>query len=94
MLTNYEQLGILILRMKVYKEAYANHPGGRQICKIAEYFVEFGAFFIEECIACGSHTKMNCIFTRKEVIIMGFFSKLFGKSERLPPLTATSSMLP
>ena len=70
--------------MKVYKEVYANHPGRRQICKIAEYFVEFGAFFIEECIACGSHTKMNCIFTRKEVIIMGFFSKLFGKSEKAP----------
>ena len=30
------------------------------------------------------HTKTHCIFTRKEVIIMGFFSKLFGKSEKAP----------
>ena len=70
--------------MKVYKEVCAFTPGRRQICKIAEYFVEFGAFFLSERITFGSHTKMHCIFTRKEVIIMGFFSKLFGKSEKAP----------
>jgi PTS system beta-glucosides-specific IIC component len=70
--------------MEVYKEGYAKIFQRYQNRKTAEYFADFGAFFLRECISPGSHTKTHCIFTRKEVIIMGFFSKLFGKSEKAP----------
>ena len=84
LLTNCEQLGILMVSMEVYKEGYAKFFQRYQNRKTAEYFADFGAFFLRECISPGSHTKTHCIFTRKEVIIMGFFSKLFGKSEKAP----------
>ena len=68
--------------MKDQMEAYGNR-WGRQICKIAKYFVEFGAFFIGEGLCFSTSCCYHCFFG-KEVIIMGFFSKLFGKSEKAP----------
>ena len=73
-----------MLSMKIYKEAYRRLYEGAPNLQNSGIFCGLGAFFIEADGAVNLHTKMHCIFTRKEVIIMGFFSKLFGKSEKAP----------
>ena len=77
LLTKYEQLGILILGTKVYKGSiWTEFP--RQVCKIAEYFVELELFLSMPAVF------TSLLYNGNEVIIMGFFSKLFGKSEKAP----------
>ena len=44
LLTNCERLSILMLSMKIYKDAYRRLYEGHQICKIAEYFVDLEPF--------------------------------------------------
>ena len=51
LLTNCEQLGILMVSMEVYKEGYAKFFQRYQNRKTAEYFADFGAFFLRECIS-------------------------------------------
>ena len=66
-------------------EAYGNRSGGAKSANQYNCFVDFGASFNGDAHMHRTlHTVPHETENGKEVITMGFFSKLFGKSEKAP----------